>query len=60
MMSFGESEEKTDSSKFYGADGEFILHILNEEFHPIVQQPSTEVSVDSPSHTYFSIIWKDF
>lgn len=44
-MSFGESEDKTESSKCYGADGEFILNILNEGIHPVVEQPSAEVSV---------------
>lgn len=53
MMSFGESEDKTESSKFYGTAGEFILNILNKQFHSIVQQPSTEVSVVfSKSHIF--------
>lgn len=45
MMSSGESEDKTESSKFYGTAGEFILNILDKQFHSIVQQPSNEVSV---------------
>jgi len=31
-MSPGESEDKTESNKFYGTVDEFILNILNQQF----------------------------
>lgn len=53
MMSSRESEDKTEPSKFYGTAGEFILNILNQQFHSIVQQPLIKVSVVfSKSHIF--------
>lgn len=53
MMSFRESQHKTESSKVYSTAGEFILNIFKQQFHSVVEQPVIKVSMDlSKSHMF--------
>lgn len=52
-MSLGESEDKTESSQLHGTAGECILNIFTQQFHSIVEQPVTKVTVVfSQSHIF--------